>query len=1394
MDANTRFTIMTFPQYFDGDKKLSINFLFMPRNQNPFSNPVAEVAGLPGFVDANLSFQIKIITGTELFPNQLNFTKSAELITKKPQYKKTLFTSLADPGHFNIDNLSTVNDHFTMNNPLRKEKANEERSIEKTVKKYLPVSYRQSFNFIAPVLPGNGVTDDSYHCAVRAAKYVAGFTQTTNVISWGKVFAYILRNRLLAEEAGFIYQTTLEIDVNDFKNGGWLYIDLAEGSDYKQQQDTDQQFIKRYAAKIPALKAGQTRPLFAPNLFPVLLKTGPTDPTPGVGFDNIFIEASEYDDGFSKLVHAFQPVSQNILQEESDGFHPTNESGIRLGWDDEQLLSWYVRMMAKDPVAGVRLDAPSGVFGYHIDVRKNKSGDAWESLNAVQTKEGIDLLQNLIPGNLMDGSFNGELPFQVYPSTLDGDKNKNYWLPMYFGNWNGHSMVLPDEEAIRIYQHNENVQPDTPDPLNPENKGKTNVTGAPQNNLLKIYEPLRLNTKLKYGQEYDFRVRMTDMTHGGPLLTQDPVNDATTPVGYCHFKRYVAPSTIRIDGVIANEDGAVFNLPSLTLQRPLLGYPAVAFCGGYADAVTRLTDRLTQQLDDAKNDPEGKRIQMDAIGLTDPDVDSVEITVEVQALKMDYQLSVSGKESFALLYTTIRKFETPANEDDFEKALQIPINYQDAHTLNFGDATNLGDLIFDPTTTTGAIEIPTARAIRLTIRAVCENKPGYYGLEKDDPAYNSRYGRTLYVNLYKESADETDLYLTKSLQAIYLQPDDIALVKPVKAHIQKIHSQPIFIPDCVQRLAQQLKITNSGLTMVGNAGQRIQFGCSARIRHTLSPDNASLTFASKAELYHHWLNCIKIDIKRDWTWDALEDTSFVITRKTNFKETPGKIKEEIVGEIDIKHTISFTALQDADRTHTTVLFIDAVEPKKEEGADEGIFPDIIEVNYTVTPKFKNGHGALKEGETHFETLQLPVTINPTQIPKIASAGIALSPYYRSEKYASTEPRQRFLWIEFDEPVMDPNDTYFARVLAYAPDQLISNNNHALEKNVAEPPINIDPEYIRVINAGSPDDNLGIDAMQPMEKAIMGDKHYLLPLPPGLNESSAELFGFFTYEIRIGHSKIWSTAQGRFGRPLKATGIQHPAPTLTCAVNRDEEKLYVTAPYARAVFNGKNVTANPPRTELWCLLYAQVKQADNDDSKKELKDYRNILLDDRMMHWGFKLNHDPEDDDNEVAHHNAANSNESVSYQAPTAFRPITKQLIIEQLGIKAINAKFLKIIPLTETIQSNADATKYGTTFWTNEEVADLLNAYGLPADLSLSVLCVEIFTNITSEQQYRTRSASNADLRNEKAREEMLSVRNNAPLMATVASRRKPLSDGLGNYRILRTSPLCEVPFVCCS
>src|SRR4029077_9327770 len=104
-----------------------------------------------------------------------------------------------------------------------------------------------------------------------------------------------------------------------------------------------------------------------------------------------------------------------------------------------------------------------------------------------------------------------------------------------------------------------------------------------------------------------------------------------------------------------------------------------------------------------------------------------------------------------------------------------------------------------------------------------------------------------------------------------------------------------------------------------------------------------------------------------------------------------------------------------------------------------------------------------------------------------------------------------------------------------------------------------------------------------------------------HDESPELFGFYVYEFRVGHTdRIWCTAQGRFGHPTRLSGVQHPAPSLKCLVDRKPAGILVTAQYAQATFGGRNVTCKPPKTEIWCMLYAQVKQADAAQN-------RNILL-------------------------------------------------------------------------------------------------------------------------------------------------------------------------------------------
>lgn len=59
------------------------------------------------------------------------------------------------------------------------------------------------------------------------------------------------------------------------------------------------------------------------------------------------------------------------------------------------------------------------------------------------------------------------------------------------------------------------------------------------------------------------------------------------------------------------------------------------------------------------------------------------------------------------------------------------------------------------------------------------------------------------------------------------------------------------------------------------------------------------------------------------------------------------------------------------------------------------------------------------------------------MPKIVNAGIAQSTSVGDDVYSGTKPRKRYLWIEFDEPVKNPNDSYVIRVLAYSPDPLLA---------------------------------------------------------------------------------------------------------------------------------------------------------------------------------------------------------------------------------------------------------------------------------------------------------------------------------------------------------------------
>jgi hypothetical protein len=77
-----------------------------------------------------------------------------------------------------------------------------------------------------------------------------------------------------------------------------------------------------------------------------------------------------------------------------------------------------------------------------------------------------------------------------------------------------------------------------------------------------------------------------------------------------------------------------------------------------------------------------------------------------------------------------------------------------------------------------------------------------------------------------------------------------------------------------------------------------------------------------------------------------------------------------------------------------------------------------------------------------------------------------------------------------------------------------------------------------------------------------------------------------------------------------------------------------------------------------------------------------------------------------------------------------------------------------------------------------------LPEDSPVSVIAVEVFGNISSIFEYLALSER-----------QMSQFGDYAAIIKERKSRNEQaLSDQLGNYRILRTSPLTEIPFVCCT
>ena len=524
------------------------------------------------------------------------------------------------------------------------------------------------------------------------------------------------------------------------------------------------------------------------------------------------------------------------------------------------------------------------------------------------------------------------------------------------------------------------------------------------------------------------------------------------------------------------------------------------------------------------------------------------------------------------LYTIERAF--PA---DPATPLVLDLEYVDA-----ADAEALAG----PAGEDDPLPIPTGRDVVVTFTPIGKADPGlaYFGSQA------AREGRTFDVSLRRTPFAETGLFAPDTdagrLRAILLQPDEV----PTATVLAKLAAEGRAVEadnDPVSRLAAELGLKASDASLAASVPRRVIFGCSAALAHALAPDASVITFSSKADLVQRWVTVLTVVLNRDWTWRNSRRPAFLVERDgvpAGSITLPDAVNPRVA-------EIAQAAGEEPDRATTLLVFFDAIDPKPVPPA----FPEESHHTYTVSAAFAEAPGAVDAALE--AAIDLPMAAPPTQTPKVTGAGLALSEYQRADDYSSTEPRERMLWLEFDAAPENARDAIFGRVLAYAPDPMLTRR--APVTVPPEPPLPIDPEPMRVIRPGQSDDRAGLDAMQLLIPTT-SPTHFLLPLPPDLTRDSRELFGFFVYELRIGHLVGWSTAQGRFGPALRVAGVQHAAPQLYCTAMRTSDSVLAAAPYATPVLGGRSLLPSVPATQIWFLLYAQVEQADG-------KDYRNILI-------------------------------------------------------------------------------------------------------------------------------------------------------------------------------------------
>ncbi|MDE3198194.1 MAG: hypothetical protein KGN84_17735 [Acidobacteriota bacterium] len=1068
------------------------------------------------------------------------------------------------------------------------------------IRKDLPPSYLEATGFQVPDSP-NFTAIDGFGCALGTAT-PSTTPVTARPIAWGEIVSFAIRQPLIAQAMGLMYLgVTIPIAPALVKSGGWIWleIDTSNSSNwYAGLVGQKASAVAAYAARLPQLTG--PRDVFAAVLFP----------TVSANYDSALLDAAQleadlYLDGFAKIVHANQPTSSDAVTGDSTAIVPGCDAGIQIGWDDVQVTTWVNRQIqiaqalaSPMPPATPVAELPFTVLGYRVDVRQSDSGP-WSSLcNAQGT---------LNAAGVFSTPYSAELAIEPTPVQNAGP-NQAYWLPRYFAQWRGRSLVADDRYAYSF----SGGQP----PANTYSNGDFSGTS------LEVLS----GVSLRFGRSYQFRTRLADLSGGGPASGDpDPSDEGVASIA---FRRYVPPKQAPFS--LGAPDA--FGNRTLTVDRPAINYPEMVFTGAADQNVLDQLLAITPPQPPAGTAPPHGAPPFQAAVL-DSDVQTLQIVVEAQAPLHDTGTPANLTDAseppspgeldgvFRVVYTTNVAYPAISTPVDISASTPIYLTLQPVETAS------IAGLAPSPATPT-ILPVPTGRDLRIRLRGVGAPDPNglYYGNAA------ARTGLTGDFRVRFESAAESHVIAAGSpdrqLQAFYLRDlndsgGQAIVLQSIAAAVHALPAgsqaltmlQTAVAPPAstpLQLLASALNLPLAGQTITAPPGRRILFGAQSTLRHTIPQDGSSIEFSTQKDLINHWIVVQRLTLNRDWTWRGLAQNgpgqlafSF---RGASYPQGGSTPPLDALGTINLPAVVSSLATRQngepIDRDSTELIFFSTIDSAP---ASNG-FPAPSSATYRLLATLTGNPASpldLWDGD-----ITVPITAQPRQVPRLVSAGIAESPYVAAPDYSSTSQRERALWLEFDRPPDDPGDSYFIRVMNYGPDPLLVSVPTD-RPPAQDAPIALDPEPIRQITPDSVNDDAGLAAMTRVIPSGSSPVHFLVPLPDGVPPSALDLFGFWTYEIRCGHYGFWSTAQGRFGAPLRVAGVQHPCPPLTANVDRSvtvpsaggtaQPCIVCSADLAQTVYNGESLTApNNPQTSIYFLLYAQLRRADGGAC-------RNILL-------------------------------------------------------------------------------------------------------------------------------------------------------------------------------------------